>query len=95
MDGTSSFSKTTSRPQHVRTLKVLSWNINGVKNKLEKKIVQNLVQKYDIISLNEVKTPLSISFPGYNSFKSSVRGSWERGGTVIFIKNYLSDAIAI
>lgn len=56
-----------SRPQHVRTMKMLSWNINGVKKKLEKKHVHELLQQYDIISLNEVMTPLPVAFPGYIS----------------------------
>ncbi len=38
-------------------------------------------------------TPLPVIFPGYFSNKSSVRGSLERGGTVISIKNYSSKSI--
>ena len=82
-----------TRPQHGRTIKILSWNINGAKTKLEKKHVVELLQRYDIISLNEVMTPLPVVFPGYVSYKSSVRGSDERGGTVLLIKNYLSKSI--
>ena len=52
--------------------------------------VQSVLLNYDIISLNEVKTSLPVSFPGYVSFKSEVRGSAERGGTVILVKDYLS-----
>ena len=80
-------------PQHINTFKVISWNINSVKTKLEKKPVQDLLNNYDIISLNEVKTGLPVSFPGYVSYKSVVRGSSERGGTVVLIKNYLYNSI--
>lgn len=81
-------------PPQAGILNILSWNINGVKTKLEKKIVHDLLSKYDIVSLNEVKTPLSVSFPGFVSYKSSVRGSPHRGGTVVLIKNYLTNLIA-
>ena len=74
-------------------MKILSWNINGVKTKLEKTVVQNLFYNYDLISLNEVKTPLPVSLPGYVTFASNARGSPERGGTVLFIKNHLSKCI--
>ncbi len=67
--------------------------MNGVKTKLENKHVHDLLQNFDIISLNEVKIPLAVSFPGYISYKSCVRGSPERGGTVLLIKNYLSNSI--
>ncbi len=79
------------RPQHVRTIKILSWNVSGVKTKLEKKHVHDLLQNFDMISLNEVKTPLAVSFLGFISYTSCVRGSPESGGTVLLIKNYLFD----
>ena len=55
--------------------------------------MKNLLYKYDIISLNEVKTPLSVSLPGYITYRSSVRGSCDRGGTVLLVKNYVSKFI--
>lgn len=36
---------------------------------------------------------MSVSFPGYRSYKSAVRGSSQRGGTVVMVKNYLYDHI--
>ena len=82
-----------SGPQHLNTMKVMSWNINGVRTKLEKKNVQDFLRNYDIISLNEVKTSLHVSFPGYVSYKSEVCGSAERGGTVVFIRNCFAEFI--
>ena len=46
------------------------------------------------MSLNEVKTLLAVSFPGYVSFKSTVRGSLQRGGTVLLVKNHLAKLIS-
>ena len=82
------------RPQQLSQLCILSWNINGVKTKLEEKVVQDLLYKYDLICLNEVKTPLEVHFPGYVTYKSAVRGSNQRGGTALLIKNVLSSLIA-
>lgn len=77
-----------------RELKVISWNVNGVRTKLEKNVVVDMLKVYDVISLNEVKTQMPVLFPGYVSYKSDVRGSKERGGTVVLIKNYLFKDIA-
>ena len=81
-------------PQEARTVSIISWNLNGVKTKLEKDNVKELLYRYDVISVNEVKTPLSISLPGYVTYRSAVRGSSERGGTVLFIKNHVSKLIS-
>lgn len=43
------------RPQqHINVIKLVYWNVNGAKTKLEKKCVQDLVMKYEIVCLNEV-----------------------------------------
>ena len=77
-------------PKHI---KIVSWNINGVKTKLEKKCVLDLLLQYDIIGLNEVKTTLRVSLPGYVSYRSVCNVSGHRGGTVVLVKNYLSSSV--
>lgn len=79
-----------SRPQYVHNFKILFWNVNGIKTKLEKEIVQSMLLNYDVICLNEVKSSLPVSFPSYVTWKSAVRGPAERGGTTLMVKNYLS-----
>lgn len=64
--------------------------MNGVRTKLEKNIVQQMLSKFDIISLNEIKTPLAVSFPGYVSYISIDKNHSQRGGTCVFVKHYLS-----
>ena len=51
-------------PQVTANLIIPSWNVHGVKAKLEKCYVQDLLLKFDIIGLYEVKTELSVNFPG-------------------------------
>ena len=80
-------------PQQARSVSIISWNLNGVKTKLEKDNVKELLYHYDVISVNEVKTLLSISLPRYVTYRSAVRGSSERSGTVLFIKNHVSKLI--
>ncbi len=72
------------------TIKIISWNINGAKTKLEKAIVQSVLFEYNLISLDEVKTSLPVSLPGYLSLRSNINGSAERGGTTVLVKNYLA-----
>ena len=61
--------------------------------KLEKKSVQHLLSDYDIIALNEVKTSLLVLFPGYKSYRSNLGRAAERGGTVVLVKNWLSELV--
>ena len=73
-------------------MQILSWNINAVRTKLEKQQVYNLIKSYDIISLNEIRTPLKVSCPGYISIiciTSHDSANPHRGGTCGLIKNQL------
>ena len=81
--------------QKKQFVSILSWNINGARTKLEKVNVYNFVSDYDIISLNETKTPLDISIPGYISYKSKrVTGKASlRGGTVVLVRNCLASQV--
>ena len=48
-----------------------------------------MVKDYDLISLNEIKTPLKISCPGHISITSRNMSNPHRGGTCVLIKNQL------
>ena len=50
---------------------------------------------FDIICLNEIKTPCNIVFSGYIAYRSKyVSGAASRrGGTIVFIKNYLANYV--
>ena len=71
-------------------LKILTWNINGAKTKLGKCAVLSLICQYDIISLNEIKTELCVSLPGYVGYRKTQKNAVHRGGTIVFAKNCLS-----
>ena len=71
----------------------MSWNINSVKTKIEKRNVELLLNCYDIICLNEIKTNLPILFPGYVSYVSYDQANGNRGGTCAFIRQYLNKQV--
>ena len=78
--------------QNGKFFNIISWNINGARTKLDKKEVNDFLICYDIICLNEVKTPCNVTISGYIPYRSkAVNGAASRrGGTIVFIKNYLS-----
>ena len=81
--------------QNNNVLRILSWNINGARTKLEQNNVYNFLSNFDIVSINEVKSSLNISIPGYVSYKSkNVSGNDSlRGGTVVMVRNYLANQV--
>lgn len=76
------------RPQ--RCLKIVSWNINSVKTKIEKGHVDSFLRNYDVVCLNEIKTRLPVAFPGFVSFVSFDKENGNRGGTCVLVRDYLS-----
>lgn len=65
----------------------MSWNINGVYNKLEAKCVCNYLCQFDIICLNEIKTDTPFTVPGYNPVLSTANNHYHRGGCAVLIKS--------
>ena len=68
------------RPQG--DLNIVSWNINSVKTKIEKRNVETFLSVYNIICLNEIKTSLPVLFPGYVSYVSYDKEKSNRGGNL-------------
>ena len=81
--------------QNNNLLSIISWNIKGARTKLEQNNVYKFLSNYDLISLNEVKSSLDISIPGYVSYKSkNVLGNASlRGGTVVMVRNHLASQV--
>ena len=51
--------------------------------------MQTLLLQYDVISLSETKTQMSISLPGFATFRCISSVSPNRGGVAVLVKNYL------
>ena len=75
-------------------LSILTWNINGARTKLEKCTVLAWICQYDIVSLNEIKTDMAVSLPGYVGYRNTQQNLAHRGGTVVFVKNHLSQFVS-
>ena len=58
-----------------------------MKTKLEKKNVYDTIKEYDLVSLNEIKTPLKITCPDYIVLSNRDMANPNRGGTCVLIKN--------
>lgn len=78
-----------NRPQ--KCIKIVSWNINAVRTKMEKVFVMEMLQNFDIVSLNEIKTPRHV--PGYVSYVSRDTNNPHRGGTCVLIKQHLNQFV--
>jgi exonuclease III len=76
----------------VDTISIASWNIHGARNKLESTIVMHLLRTFDVIFLNEVKSALPLSFPGFVCYQSK-SNNMHRGGCAILIQNYLASQV--
>ena len=72
-------------------LNVISWNINGITNKLENDDMLKWLINYDVIFLNEIKTDVMFNLPGYKTYLSC--NSNRRGGTALLLKNYLINCV--
>ncbi len=73
-------------------LHILSANINGSVSKLEQKHCLDLLCKYDVVILQEVKTNHLLNLPGFRCVRSSViEGEEKRGGVMVLFKHMLYD----
>jgi exonuclease III len=75
------------------SLAIVSLNIHGIKDKLQNAILSHFLSTFDIIFLNELKTDLPVSFPGYVYYRGTGE-NLHRGGCALLIKNYLANQIA-
>lgn len=57
-----------SRSQN-QTLSIISWNINGVRSKLECDRVQEMFLRHGVLRFNEVKTNQKASISRFVSYK--------------------------
>ena len=73
------------------SLKILFWNSNGIRHKLNELRSLALLRKIDIILLNETRlTPTTrLHIPNYLTYRNDlplVRGSPAHGGTAVLIQ---------
>ena len=83
------------------SLRLLTWNINGLKQKLKDEKLRNFLKQYDVIGLQETwgeeKDEFAAWLPGYKAFvKAGQRTSKYghcSGGVIVFVKDTLADSV--
>lgn len=56
--------------------------------KVENERVQELLLKFDVVGLNEIKTSERVSVPGFVTYRSD-ECDHNRGGTAVLVKRHL------
>ena len=74
----------------VYKLRIASWNINGVTNKMERDNVISWTDDKDIIFLNKTKTSILFNVPGFYVYQDESTGR-KRDGTALLLKKYPQD----
>ena len=67
-------------------LKLCSWNICGVKEKLNDSEILKFLMQYDLVWLLEVKSVYQKSVPGFYMYNNMSRRGSHRGGVTLLIK---------
>ena len=72
-----------------KCVRAASWNIQSVKDKLSDKRMKKLIDRYDILFLNEIKTSAKISCTGFKVYQHSAKQG-HRGGVALLLKPWLA-----
>ena len=70
----------------IQNLKVCSWNVAGVVDKLQNVDILSFVLKFHVIWLLETKTSYCFNVPGFKVFQNPSKVNEKRGGVALLIK---------
>lgn len=71
-----------------------SWNIAGVRDKLQKPDILRFLLVFHTVWLFEMKTNSQIHVPGFTVYSNSSRHHQHRGGVMMLVKNSLVSCVA-
>ena len=74
-------------------LKICSWNIAGLKDKLQDENILRFIMEFDVIFIQESKRYFHLNVPGFNVYTNVSTAGQHRGGMVMLLKCYLSDEV--
>lgn len=74
-------------------MRICSWNIAGLKDKLQDNSILQFVMTFDIVFLLEAKQYFSLTVPRFNVYANVSRVGQHRGGVVMLVKCKLTDDI--
>ena len=75
-----------SKPQQMRSLELCSWNVCGVKEKLQDKAILNFLIQFDVVWILEARSVHQKSVPGFQFYYSKSKKGHQRGGVIMLIK---------
>ena len=74
-------------------MKLCSWNIAGLRDKLQKPDILNFVLQSDMVWLSETKKCFNVSVPGFRVFYNISRSGAHRGGIMLLIRDRLLEYV--
>ena len=74
-------------------MKLCSWNITGLKDKLQKSDTLDFILQFDMIWLSETKKCFNVSVPGFHVFYNPSKSGSHRGGIMLLIRNKLLEYV--
>ena len=69
------------------SLKLCSWNIGGLRDKLQNEDILNFVLGFDIVWLLETKYYFNVQVPGFTIYHNVSREGYHRGGVMMLVKH--------
>lgn len=77
-----------------KEVKICSWNIAGLKDKLQDNMILQFVMSFDIVFLLEAKQNFNSTVPGFDVYTNVSRvGQHRGGGVVMLVRCILTDDI--
>ena len=74
-------------------LKICSWNIAGVKDKLQNHRILEFVMDFDIVFILESKMYFNLNVPGFTIYTNVSSAGKHRGGVIMMLKSRLSNDV--
>ena len=74
-------------------MKLCSWNVAGLNNKLQNGVILKFISKNDIIWLSETKKCFKVTIPGYSVYYNPSKSGNHRGGIMLLIRNKLNEFV--
>ena len=72
----------------------MSWNISGLRDKLQESDILTFILNYDIVWLLETKYYFSLNVPGFIMHTNVSRSGMHRGGVVLLIKSRIAELVS-
>ena len=80
--------------EYNRELRLVSWNVGGLRDKLDEPDILKFVFGYDLVWLLETKKYFHLNVPGFSVYANVSRSGQHRGGIVMLVKRWLTEYVS-